>query len=292
MSYKRTITRLLDRPGGRWLLGKIATPYLRKALGADLDVAYGNGLWTHRMGSSFFPDGRKFESVYSNLFLWKTQAQEYVSQTADFWLKHYAPKEGDVIVDVGAGRGEDILTFSRAVGNTGRVIAIEANPLSFAMLRTFCLLNGMTNVTALHVAVMDGPGTVRLLEDEYSWTQDSIVRGDESMGAEVQATTLEKIWRQEGLSEVAFLKMNIEGGERYALLGIKSVLPYINQLCVACHDFRADNGNGEQFRTRSFVQDFLASEGFFVTSNPDDPRDYVRDHLFATKGCECLSSGA
>jgi FkbM family methyltransferase len=283
MSYKKTIARLLDRPGGRWVLAKMASPYLRKALRAQLDVAHVNGLWTHRMGSTFFPDGRNFESVYSNLCLWKTQAQEYTSQTTDFWLKHYIPKEGDVIVDVGAGRGEDTLTFSRAVGNTGRVIAIEANPLSYAMLRTFCRLNGMTNVTALHIALMDKPGTVRLLEDESSWTQDSIVRRNESIGIEVQAMTLEQIWEQERLKNVAFLKMNIEGGERHALLGTKSVLPYVSQLCVACHDFRSDNGGGEDFRTRSFVQEFLASQGFSVTSNPDDPRAYVRDHVFGIR---------
>jgi FkbM family methyltransferase len=260
----------------------MAAPYLRKALRADLDVAHVNGLWTHRMGSTFFPDGRKFESVYSNLCLWKTQAQEYTSQTANFWLKHYIPKEGDVIIDVGAGRGEDTLTFSRAVGHTGRVIAIEANPLSYAMLRTFCQLNGMTNVTALHVALMDEPGTVRLLEDEC-WTQDSILRGDESIGIEIQATTLEEIWRQEGLREVAFLKMNIEGGERHALPGMRSVLRYVRHICVACHDFRSNNGDGEQFRTRAFVQRFLTTEGFFVTSNPDDPCDYVRDHVFGMR---------
>jgi FkbM family methyltransferase len=283
MSYKRTIARLLDRPGGRWVLAKMASPYLRKALRADLDVAHVNGLWTHRIGSTFFPDGRKFESVYSNLGLWKTQAQEYTSQTRDFWLKHYVPKQGDVIIDVGAGRGEDTLTFSHAVGNTGRVIAIEANPLSFAMLETLCLLNGAANVKALQFALMDKPGTVRLVEDESSWTEDSIVRGDESVGIEVQSTTLDQIWQQEGLKEVAFLKMNIEGGERHALLGMESVFPYVSHICVACHDFRSDSGDGEHFRTRAFVQQFLAKRGFLVTSNAGDPRAYVRDHIFGTK---------
>ena len=103
------------------------------------------------------------------------------------------------------------------------------------------------------------------------------------MGTEVQATTLDEIWREEGLKEVAFLKMNIEGGERYALLGTRSVLPHVSQVCVACHDFRSDNGDGEQFRTRAFVKEFLSSQGFVVTSNLDDPRDYVRDHIFATR---------
>ena len=40
---------------------------------------------------------------------------------------------------------------------------------------------------------------------------------------EVRAGTLEEVWREQGLGEIAFLKMNIEGAERYALLGLGSL---------------------------------------------------------------------
>ena len=76
--------------------------------------------------------------------------------------------------------------------------------------------------------------------------------------------------------------MNIEGAERYAL-GMESVLPHTRQICVACHDFRCEGGDGEQFRTRTFVEQFLVKRGFTVTSRPDDPRDYVRDHVFGLR---------
>jgi tRNA G46 methylase TrmB len=75
------------------------------------------------------------------------------------------PQRGDVVIDVGAGRGEDTLTFSRAVGRTGRVIAIEAHPLSFKILQRFCLLNELSNVTLLPFVLLDKPGTVRLVEN-------------------------------------------------------------------------------------------------------------------------------
>jgi FkbM family methyltransferase len=280
ISYKRTLSHLLDRPGGRWLLGKVATPYARRVLGADVEIVHINGLWTHRVESSFFPDGPTFACV--SLGSWKTQLKGYVSDTKEYWLKHYRPQEGDVIIDVGAGRGEDALTFSREVGETGRVIAIEASPRSFAILKNFCLLNKLTNVTVLQIALMDKSGLVRIVEDESSWIQDSIEFGA-STAIGVPAATLDEICEQEGLKDIAFLKMNIEGAERYALLGMESVLPYTHQICVACHDFRSDAGDGEQFRTRAFVEQFLVNQGFSITSSPDDPREYVRDHVFGLR---------
>jgi len=41
-------------------------------------------------------------------------------------LFHYfQPKKGDIVIDVGAGRGEDTLAFSQSVGKSGQVIAVE-----------------------------------------------------------------------------------------------------------------------------------------------------------------------
>jgi FkbM family methyltransferase len=205
----------------------------------------------------------------------------YVGWANEFWLRHYQPKEGDVIVDIGAGRGEDTLAFSRGVGNSGRVLAIEAHPPSFALLKRFCSLNGIANVTALHLALMDKPGTVRIKESESIWSENAIAY-DES-GVEVPADTLENVSREQGLGTIDFLKMNIEGAERYALPGMALVMPRIRQICVACHDFRADQGHGEQFRTREFVEQFLTMHGFTLSRRSLDPRDYVRDHVFGLR---------
>ena len=51
------------------------------------------------------------------------------------------------------------------------MIAIEAHPLSYTILKNFCRLNHLTNVTALQVALMDKPGKVRIVESESSWTE-------------------------------------------------------------------------------------------------------------------------
>lgn len=52
------------------------------------------------------------------------------------------------------------------------------------------------------------------------------------------------------------------------------------QIFIACHDFRADINHGEHLRTRNSMEQFLTRHGFTLASRPDDPRDYVRDHVF------------
>jgi FkbM family methyltransferase len=283
LSYKKALIRFLDRPGGRLLLGKIATGFVRQVTGDDIEIAYVDGLWTHRVGTDFFPDGPSFRYSKSDFGTWKGQTERYASDTKEYWLQHYRPQGGDVIVDVGAGRGEDTLTFSRAVGKNGRVIAIEAQPLSFAILNNFCRLNRLANVTPVHIALMDKPGTVQIAGSESSWKVNAIAPDDGPPGIKVRAATLDDLCERHGLKDIAFLKMNIEGAERYALLGMESVMPRIRQICVACHDFWSECGHGEQFRTRAFVERFLVEQGFTLASRPDDPRDYVRDHVFGVR---------
>lgn len=255
-----------------------------RGLGGDgVEIAYVDGMWTRRAGRHFFPDSLRFDYAYADFESWKRQAEIYASDTKEYWLQHYRPQEGDTIVDVGAGRGEDTLTFSRAVGRAGRVIAIEAHPVSFAILKNFCRLNGLTNVTSLHLALMDKPGTVRITESESSWMENAIEYGDGSSGIPVRASTLNDVCEQQGIKEIAFLKMNIEGAERYAVFGMGRVLGAIQQICVACHDFRSDRGESEQFRTRAFVERFLVEHGFTLVSRPDDPRMGIRDHVFGLR---------
>jgi FkbM family methyltransferase len=282
VSYKKALIRLLDRPGGRFLLGRMATNFLRRASGEQFELAYLNGLWTRRIGSYFLPDSFRFEYTYADFGAWKRQVEQYIADTKEFWLRHYHPQAGDVVVDVGAGRGEDTLTFSRGVGKTGRVVAIEAHPLSFAILKNFCRLNGLTNVTLLQLALMDKPGKVLMTESQSGWLENA-VGGVLGAGITVQAATLDEICKTYGLEDIAFLKMNIEGAERQALLGMESVLPRVQQICVACHDFRGDLGHGEQFRTHAFVEQFLTAHGLATASRQNDPRDYVRDHVFGLR---------
>ena len=276
------MAQVLDRPGGRSLLGFVATQFARRLVKDDVDVCYIDGIWTRRVKDYFLPDSPKFDYAYSDFDGWSKQIELYVSQTHDYWLRHYSAKEGDVIVDVGAGRGEDAVAFSRAVGRSGCVFAIEAHPVSFAILRNFCRLNHLENVVPLECAIASKSGTLTLSDNNNSWMENSIVSiGEHTLS--VRAATLDEICARNEIHDIAFLKMNIEGSESDALNGMEKTISRVHQVCVACHDFRWEKGDGDQFRTRAFVEEFLSDHGFVIRSRPDSPLDFVRDHVFGIR---------
>src|SRR2546422_7121505 len=155
MILTASFVRFLDRPGGRRVLAKLATRAARRETYADVEILYRN-LWAHRVGKYYYPDGRKFSSDLK----WADLSQEYVRNAEERWLRYGRPQKGDVVIDVGAGRGEDTLAVSQAVGETGRVIAIEAHPVSCEFLKCFCTLNRLTNVTAAEGAAEGQHGVV------------------------------------------------------------------------------------------------------------------------------------
>ncbi len=270
--------RFFDRPGYRLILGYLATQIARRKLGADVEIFY-DKLWVHRLGSHYYPDGTKLSDVRFRQDL----AENYISTAKDYWFYYFQPQKGDIVIDVGAGRGEDILAFSQAVGGNGNVIAVEAHPLSFKFLECFCRLNRLTNTFPLHASVMDKSGTVSMIEVKENWQANFVDFNGQSGSIEVSAATLDEICEMLAVKEVAFLKMNIEGAERYALLGMKQLIHRTQAICVACHDFMADSGLGEHFRTRAFVEQFLIEHGFKVFSRPNDSRNYIRDIVYGQR---------
>lgn len=71
-------------------------------------------------------------------------------------------KPGDVFVDVGANIGYFSLLASKLVGPGGRVVAIEASPEVFDLLRRNLELNKAHNVRAVNVAISDREGSLQL----------------------------------------------------------------------------------------------------------------------------------
>lgn len=274
----RIFSRLLDHKGGRFILAKTATIISGKMSGVDTEVFY-DVFWIHRVEKDFFPDGHEFNYSFSTFANWKGQADRYFNSAEDYWFRYYTPNDGDVIFDIGAGRGEDTFVFSKVVGEAGRVFAVEAYPKTFEILEKFCSLNGLNNTTLLQLALMDKKGFISMSED-VSWEKNAI---SFLPGIQVQADTLDNICIAEGINNISFLKMNIEGAERFALLGMDLTIKRVNSVCIACHDFLADRGGDESKRTCDFVKKYLKNHGFKVYIHDDDPRDYVRNHVFGLK---------
>lgn len=92
---------------------------------------------------------------------------EVCATTRDIWEFAYAPKPGDIVVDVGAGIGTETVPFAKAVGPTGRVVAIEAHPRTCEALRRTVARSGLTNVTVVHAAIADREGELRITVSDF-----------------------------------------------------------------------------------------------------------------------------
>jgi FkbM family methyltransferase len=207
--------------------------------------------------------------------------EKYLRDAKDYWFHVYQPKPGDIIVDIGAGRGEDSFAFSRAVGGQGRVWAIEPHPVSFAALQACCCANRLWNVSPLNYACVDESTTLQI-ETLPVWESNYVFAGEPTGSSyPVQGVTLDEICAAHSIDRIDFLKMNIEGAERQALLGGRNALSRTRFACIAAHDFRAARGEGERFRTTDFVRNFLENAGFSLTIRERDPRYYVPYHVHA-----------
>lgn len=202
---------------------------------------------------------------------------EFTAEARDIFLHGYEPREGDIVFDIGAGVGAETLLFSRLAGASGRVVAFEAHPGTFERLTLLCRLNRLANVTPLQLAVAAADGQLSISDaDEHVANTILDVGG---AGIAVPARRLDGVATELGITRIDLLKMNIEGAERDALLGMGELIDATRHVCISCHDFLAERGGAERLRTKAFVRAFLLERGFSLTSRDgaDDPwtRDYV-----------------
>ena len=283
MTAKRLAIRVLDRVGGRWVLAALATWYARRLTGREVVVLY-DDLWIRSLDSeTFVADAPTFRYSASDLLTFPDLVRRISEDVQDYWFHVYEPQCGDVIIDVGAGIGFDTLVFSRAVGMSGKVIAIEAHPKTFRKLEKICELNQLTNTTCLQLAVVDDKREVHIEDLPRHEFNTTALSPSSNHLYEVHGLSLDEICKQQEIEHIDFLKMNIEGAERLAICGMSEMLKRTKCVCIACHDFRSDEHDSEIFSTRKTVIDFLRSNSFQVVTRADDARPYVRDHIHAVR---------
>lgn len=128
-------------------------------------------------------------------------------------------KTGDVFFDVGANIGIYTLTAAQYVGETGRVIAVEPNPVVLDRLMFNVAQNGFENrVTALQQGVSDTSGVFTLTLDPTNLGGSSLVLDRSGQGIEIPCQPLLDIVRAQGIQKIAGMKVDIEGAEDKVLI--------------------------------------------------------------------------
>lgn len=153
---------------------------------------------------------------------------------------HFAIKNGDTVIDVGAHIGFYSLHGGLKMKN-GQILAFEPNPDTFSRLEKNIELNNLNNIiNAWNKAVAACSGTVNLRISKNSSEGNTIMaRGtvaeyDEVMP--VAAITLDDIVRKSYLSKIDMLKIDAEGAEVEILKGgMEKAMPIVQKIIIETH---------------------------------------------------------
>src|SRR5215208_5981053 len=229
----------------------------------------------------------------------------------DDLLQLFCPTKGDVVVDVGAYLGRYTLTSSNLVGISGKVVAIEGDPSHYEMLDKNLKLNKVSNVTAINCMV--GSKDMHLIvdsEEEYltvsskdmhtyysednylrmeskdihtNYQDDSHREFDETGKAQIGNTTVylntldNLLIKEHGISEVNWMKIDVEGAELEVLKGAHNILSNSKRikLLIEIHDTN---------KLYKPIVEILNSHNFKIIFEKDGPDDRIPSkHIIAEK---------
>jgi FkbM family methyltransferase len=129
------------------------------------------------------------------------------------YFQWYTPKQGDVVFDIGAYCGVFSYLLSKAVGQHGRVVSFEPDPLNFEILRRNIERQQLTNVTAINVAVFKVAGQAQFNSEGAlgSGLSQTLDRPSAGGCVSVETITFEGACRRYGTP--TFAKVDAEGAE-------------------------------------------------------------------------------
>ena len=139
-------------------------------------------------------------------------------------------RPGDCFIDVGANVGYFSLLASTLVGQSGKVVSIEALPRTFEVLTRNLHVNRARNVRSINVAVWDKEETVTFFSsrDTINGTSTAMPTRAErwklDRRCDVRAAPLSSILSPDEAAAARMVKIDVEGAESRVILGLGSLL--------------------------------------------------------------------
>lgn len=133
---------------------------------------------------------------------------------------------GARVFDLGAHQGVVALMLSRIVGEQGRVVAVEAVARNARCAEENRELNQAENLTVLHAAGADRPGTIQFEDGGGSHVASSDA---EWTTTSVEAVTVDGLAERFGPPEVLYI--DVEGYEQHVLAGAQQTLARAHPDC-------------------------------------------------------------
>ena len=168
--------------------------------------------------------------------------------------QYFSIKKGDVVMDVGSSLGDTTVIMGMKAGSTGKVIAVEPEPINLKYLAKNTAELG--NVDILDYAAWKSKGTMSL-NTHSSPTGHSLVWGEKG-SVEVKTDTLDNLTKK--YPKIDYVKVDVQGAEVDVLKEATELFRRCNQWVVETH-FR----NDLEKATHPAVTKLLDDAGFKTT---------------------------
>ena len=147
----------------------------------------------------------------------------------EIWLTQYLAscvKSGMTVIDVGANYGYYTLLLADAVGETGRVIAVEPNPDAVALLLQSVQLNGHAGRVHIVPHALSAGAGKRLLYVPAAEPKNATLvdRADLSGGRTVEVCTVTLDEIALSYPKVDLVKIDAEGSEQEIVAGMSGLI--------------------------------------------------------------------
>jgi len=206
------------------------------------------------------------ESFSNSACLFFPQLYDY--REVRFLRKNLKP--GDIFIDIGAHIGFYSLIASQLVGESGKVLAVEADPHTYQQLTDNLQLNNIQNIAYFNYGVSEKIETLELVIDTRQRGKSSFLR-QEGEKIAIQCYPLEEIIKKAGLNgqKIKGIKIDIEGFE------YKAIKPYLqNSDKKNLPDFFLVEYNKEVYQNK--LADLLKVKGYVLHKKIGSNRIYIK----------------
>ena len=184
-----------------------------------------------------------------------------IKESGDY-LRHYNLKKGDIVVDAGANIGVITVIFSKKVGDTGKIIAIEPEEENLRLLEMNIKKHSLKNVIVIKKGLYckKDKKLLTLHSSGDHTLYDKFMREGEKVAIEVD--TLDNLLKELKIEKVDFIKMDIEGAEIDAIKGMEKTLLKKPKLVIAAYHLH----DGEP--TYKVLAPYLRELGYNIKIGP------------------------
>jgi FkbM family methyltransferase len=217
---------------------------------------------------------------------WEEKEREFMTQL------NLNYNNNAIVMDIGASIGIYTILLSR-IYPKAKIIAIEASPTLFEMLRSNCKLNNLlfpgSNVLLINKAISDKDDITTEFYEKHSMStmlkefltnlSSTILTNQDELNKKlVRTVTIDNLVETIGVNEISLLKIDVEGAEVLALKGAIKTLTHkkIKNMVIEYHSLENYNYIVKLLEEKELGYTIVNSQERFYKG-----KEFVNGHIMA-----------